>query len=578
MREHGLIIILGLLLTLLIEAPLLVFPFVSKNYQGINIPHFGTDSHFYLSRAKEALEGRGMGNPWLREGKERQDIMFMYNERALTAPIRFLGLADRINVVTLYNIYNFIGIFILILLAYFFVWQLSGSKLLSAVAAVFAIGGYHIVYRQFLYNDFNIYGRPMFPYMSSLAFFAYLNLLVLWLRTKKFIYGLFSAVALGSLFYIYFFAWTFALALNGALFLLYFLKREWAPAKSLTLISAAGVLIGFYNLFQMWALFQSDIGAQIAYFHWSSRTHLPIFSKIGAAMLLLLAFFWYRKRNNERIILISALILAGWISLNQQIITGKAVEIGHYYWYFIVPLSILAGLYMLWELLDNFAWRKQLFASMLVVVFLHGALGQYRSFFITLPGKEYEQSYRPIIAELKKDAAPGVVLAADDYLAYLIAIYTDRDLFWAGAASQTIMPFSRFSDMLYVYAYLNKEARGDFAGYLRSLMSDATDDSFYKGLYGFIEGFSSGMDYYDYVYKAKTDKNVIGPHRERLIADLAREYSQLTGGGGMAGLLKKYGVKYIVWDKNRHPEWDLSFLKFKLLLEHNNIDLYEVIY
>ena len=578
MREHRLIIILGLLLTLLIEAPILVFPFVSKNYQGINIPHFGTDSHFYLSRAKEALEGRGMGNPWLRDGKERQDIMFMYNERVFTAPIRFLGFVDRINVITLYNIYNFIGIFALVLLAYFFVWQLSGSRLLSAVAAVSAIGGYHVVYRQFLYNDFNIYGRPMFPYVSSLAFFAYLNLLILWLRTKKFISGFFSAVALGSLFYIYFFAWTFALAFNGALFLLYFLKREWAPAKSLVFISAVGMLIGFYNLFQMWALFQSDIGAQIAYFHWSSRTHLPIFSKIGAAMLLLFALFWHRKRDNANIILIFALVLAGWISLNQQIITGKAVEIGHYYWYFIVPLSILTGLYMLWELLDGFALRRQLFASMLVVVFLHGAFGQYRSFWTTLPGKEYEQSYQPIIAELKKDANPGVVLAADDHFAYLTTIYTNHDLFWAGAASQTIIPFSRFSDMLYVYAYLNKEARGNFAGYLRGVMSDGADYSFYKGLYGFIEGFSSGMDYYDYIYKAKADKNVIGPHRERLISELSQKYSQLTANGGVAGLLNKYGVKYIVWDKNKNPEWDLSFLNLELLIAHNNIDLYRVIY
>ena len=72
--------------------------------------------------------------------------------------------------------------------------------------------------------------------------------------------------------------------------------------------------------------------------------------------------------------------------------------------------------------------------------------------------------------------------------------------------------------MLYVYAYLNKEARGNFAGYLRGVMSDGADYSFYKGLYGFIEGFSSGMDYYDYIYKAKADKNVIGPHRERLIS------------------------------------------------------------
>ena len=578
MREHSLIIILGLLLTLLIEAPLLVFPFVSKNYQGINIPHFSTDSHFYLSRAKEALEGRKLGNVFLREGKNEQDAFFMYNERVLTAPIRFLGLADRINVVILYNIYNFIGVFILILLAYFFVWQLSGNKLLSAVAAVFAIGGYHIVYRQFFYNDFNIYGRPMYPYISSLAFFAYLNFLALWLKTQRFAYKALSATFLGLLFYIYVFAWTFALALNGALFLIYFWKRDWVFARSIIFISGIGLLLGFYNLMRMWTLFNSDFSRQIYYFSWSYRTYGPIFSKIGAAMLALLLFFFYKKRNDPNVILIFGLILAGWISLNQQIITGRVVEIGHYYWYFIVPVSILAGLYMLWKLLDNFAWRKWLFAFVLAAVFLHGALGQYRSFFTSLPGKEYEQLYRPIIAELQKDPNPGVVFADNDYLAYLVTIYTNHDLFWHPTAVASVTPFSRFSDALYAYMYINKDARGDFSGYLRREIENTNSVSLYEGLYRHIEGFKSGLDYYDYTGKAVNDKTIIGPLRDKLIAELSANYSKLANNSAMNGLLKKYGVNYIIWDKNLYPEWNLNFVQgLQGAASSGNIYLYRVI-
>src|SRR3989344_648790 len=470
LREHYLIIILALLLTLLIEAPVLAFSFIAKEqYKGINIVPFGTDSHFYLSRAKEALEGHALGSPFLREGKNNQDTFFMYNERVLATPARLLGLADKINAVTLYNVYNFIGVFVLILLIYFFALQISGNKLFAATAAIFAIGGYNIVYRQFLYADLNIYGRPMYPYISSLAFFAYLNFLTKWLKTKNFIYKILSAVSFGLLFYVYIFAWTYALALNGVLFLLYFLRRDWAQVKSMIFISGTGAFIGLYNIFQMWALFNSDIGAQISYFHWSSRARLPIFSKIGAAMLVLLAFFAYKKRNDNNIILILALILAGWISLNQQIVSGRIVEIGHYYWYFIVPISIIAGLYMAWMLLEGHITRRgALFAAIIGLVFLHSAVGQYRSFFLQLPDRIALQRYKPIISELQKNAKPGVILAADDIAyAYLFTIYTNHDLFWGSPA--VVMPFDRFTDALYLYLYINKDARRNYAGFLRKI-------------------------------------------------------------------------------------------------------------
>lgn len=573
-REHHLIIILGFLLTLVISAPVIVFPFITKDtYRGINIVPFGTDSHFYLSRAKEALEGNSLGSPFLREGKSEQDTFFMYNERVLAAPLRLLGLADSVNIVTVYNIYNFIGVFVLILLIYFFVFQLSRNKLLAVTAAIFAIGGYHIVYRQFLYTDLNIYGRPMFPYVSSLAFFLYLNLLTLWFKTRRRLYKLAAALAFGALFYVYIFAWTFALALNGALFLLFLLKRESALVKALMFITGLGILLGAYNLVQMFILFHSDIGAQISYFHWSVSARSSVFSKIGAAMLAVFAFFSYKKRNDSNRIFILALILAGWIALNQQIITGRVVEIGHYYWYFIVPLSIIVGLYMIWMLLEAYSvWRVALFASTIAIVFAHSVVGQYLSFFPSLPERIYEQRYQPIIAALQQDVVPRVILAADDIsLAYLFTIYTHHDLFWGSPA--VVIPFRRFTDALYVYLYLNKDARGNVADYLRKMTGDATDNSFYKRIYRHVEGFSSGLNYYDYAYKAVNNDNIIGPHREQLITKFSKEYAGIN----VNDLLLKYGVTYIVWDKNRNPEWDVLFIpNLQEVVSYNNIYLYKI--
>ena len=172
-KEHYWIIILSFLLTVLIFAPLLVFPYVIKNeYQGININAFGSDAHFYLTRGQEVLEGHDLGSPVLREGKNQPDIYLSYSDYILLAPIKLLGLAEKVSLVTIYNIYNFIGVFIIIILIYFLVLQLSGRKLLSIAAALFAIGGYSIVYRKTLfYDDFNIYARVLYPFISSLILF-----------------------------------------------------------------------------------------------------------------------------------------------------------------------------------------------------------------------------------------------------------------------------------------------------------------------------------------------------------------------------------------------------------------------
>src|SRR3989344_7680186 len=102
LKNHYWIIILAFLLTILIFAPLLAFPGVIGNkYQGININHFGSDAHFYLSRAKEVLDGHALGSPMLREGKNEADMYLGYSDYILLAPIKLFGLAEKVNVVIL---------------------------------------------------------------------------------------------------------------------------------------------------------------------------------------------------------------------------------------------------------------------------------------------------------------------------------------------------------------------------------------------------------------------------------------------------------------------------------------------
>ncbi|MBI5728676.1 MAG: glycosyltransferase family 2 protein, partial [Candidatus Magasanikbacteria bacterium] len=460
---HAFIIITGLLLTTLVSFPQIIFSYLAgSDYRGINIPHFGSDGHNYIARGKEVLEGHSLGNLTFREGKEDgQDYLFTMNEYVLMAPIKLLGLSDRVNAATIYNIYNFIGVFIVILLIYFLAQQLSGNTFLSAATALFVIGGYSIIYNKTLfYIDFNIYGRPTFPYVSSLGFFTYLNLLVKSLRESRRRHVIWAGLALGWLFYSYFYAWTIALSLTGILCVLYALTRDIDRAKKVFTVAAVGVALGAYSVIKMLLYFGTAAGKQASYFLWATHGRQPVFSKIGFVTLLLFALYIYKRRRDQNSIIIGSFILGGWVALNQQLLTGRVVQYGHYYWFFIVPLSIIVSFYMLWFLLPWQRARSVFFYILILVVFLNTAVGQYQSLWTIYASKLYEQNYQPLIGWLQKIKQPGVILSDDDAAtAYLFTIYTAHDLFWHRVGTVHTTPLQRFKDALFVYGYLNKSSR-----------------------------------------------------------------------------------------------------------------------
>ncbi|MDP3935236.1 MAG: hypothetical protein Q8Q46_03415 [Candidatus Giovannonibacteria bacterium] len=556
LKNHWGIILSGLILTALISSPLIVFPWrAGEAYKGINI-HHGFNDHEYLMRGKDALEGHGLGNPAMREGKDKPDYYFTINEYALVLPVRALGLADRVNIATLYGVYNFIGVFLLILLIYFFTLRLKRDKLLALTASLFVVGGYTIVvWHTLFYPELNIYGRAMYPYLISLAFFSYLILLHRALKSAALKHSLYAGAVFGLLFYVAFFGWTFALAFNLILFCLFMFSRNWDSAKKVLIISGLGIMLGAYNLFRLWTFVSSPAGGQFAYFSSAAFSHSPVFTKLGlAALLLYVLYFVLNRRFNkkdENEILILAFILAGWVALNQQVITGRTIQFNHYYWYFVTPLSILFAIYIFWSWIPNQKFKALASAALMVLVFVNTAVGQYKSVLITWEGRIYEQNYAPIINALNKNKTPTVILAADDNeLQSLFAIYTPHDLFWHSFATYNDIPLERFEDAFFVYTYLNKEARDDFIGW-------APRSEIYK----YIEGYNSSLN-----------------NDEYRLANLSKKYDQLRAKpAGIEKLLAKYGVRYIVWDKNKHPEWDLSSIKnLKEAAVFNNIYLYKI--
>jgi hypothetical protein len=562
LRSHWAILVHACAVAILIASPLLLFPsFAKEAYRGINIAHFGTDNHFYLTRGRDVLDGHGLGNSILREGKEARDPFSTMNERVLLAPFRWLGLADALDVSTLYTALNAIGIFLLVILIYAFTYQLSDDKRLSALAATFVIGGSSFVfYRAFFYSDMNLYGRAMTPYVSSVALFVFLNLLIRHLVRPRAWTGICATVAFGALFYIYLFAWTYALTLNGILVGLFLLRRAWKKGRDLMLVTVGGMLLGSGTLsFLITSLMGAESRA-MSYFHFVEHSRAPMFSLVGAVLLAIFAFYWWKNRTDERLPILFGFIITGWVVLNQQLVTGIRIQPGHYYWYFIVPIGIILALFMCWSFVPR-RWRGAVSTLLFLAVYVNLIGGQYLSTVKSLPVKLEEQRFQPILSVLQQDPVPSVILTAGDDHAFLFVIYTRHDLFWHDSATLYQADLERMKDALIVPMLLNRDARKDIRGFLRRAAEYRLTSDFYSHTYHAIEGFASGDDYPAYRRRVDSKDPSLAPHRDALIEEIATEADAIAADPeGLKNLLSRYGVTYVVWDERRYPEWDLSVL------------------
>lgn len=588
-------------LALLVEAPLIAFPFYAgERYQGINIAHFGNDEHFYLSRAKEVLEGHSLGQPYLAEGKDNPDSFLVNAEQIAVAPLRLLGLYG-VGVVTYYNILNFLGIVALLTLIYFLVLALSKNILLSATTAVFVIGGYLLIEngtiisvvlrgRDIFYSNFNIFGRSNFPYMALVPFFGFLILTYRAVTSEfrrisrativPYLYCALAGVLFGLLFYLYLYAWTFALAFLGALFLTSLLWRNYHGAIAAVAIGITGVLIGGYKLFSFYLLYTSEWAPQLSHFFLTLESRQFIMSNTGLAVLILFAIYAYINRRDQNNFFILALIFAGWIALEQQMITGRTVQYGHYYWYFVVPISLVVSTYMGLRLIPEHysKWRTAACTALIASAFIHTVGTQYTSFFTTSESKLREQDFAPIVTQLQKESR-AVVLNDPGSATYpfLVTIYTAHDLYWLQAATTSIFPMEHFKEALLVYLYLNKDAREDPVAYLRASLASTTYNA-YTVMYEDIESFEVGVPLRKYrTPLPRTDEEILTA-QEAFLPVLEAAYREfLPNRGALREVLEDRGVRYVLWDKRETPEWDLSVLEpLTVLATSTDIILYEL--
>ena len=599
-RNHWFILMNAVAMALLVSAPVILYPFADRaSYRGINAGNFAIDEFQYMAKGREILEGHGLGNFILREGKEWYNVQQSYVEYALMAPIQLFGLSRAVDVAIVFHVYGFLGVALLVVLIYFLVLQLSGDKSLASLIALFVVGGYALVTAYPLQtsafsDNLNMYGRPVIPVWSSAALFLYLNALVKALRSRARRHTLLAGGSLGLLFYVYFYSWTYALALTGVLLMIYFVKKDFFAAKKLAAVTGIGILAGSYVLVQLILIQNSDSGRQIFSFFATGYGRTGTFSRVALVASLLFAAFLYRNRDDKSWPMLLAVVSANWISLNQQLVTGRTMEQWNYFRYFVIPMSIVVSLYAVWFLTPKGFARKLLFIALCAILYANTVSAQYRGFLDTIPAKRYAQNYRPIIDYLNEDAEQAVILSSDPFYQYLFVVYTPHDLFWAYTAPAFNTSVDRMKDALYVYAYLGKGSRENFSDFLDAAAKPHDVDSrtytvrqyvAVEEIYYFLENLAFNATYgrndsVAYERKWLSNDPTVLQLRENLLAKLSGEYKEkFRDRNGLLNVLKGYHVRYIVWDREMSPGWDLSaFGELEKVASRNSVDLYRLAY
>ena len=559
LKEHKEAIILAALVSLIVIFPQIYFRLDHRNdgvYQGIElIP----DSP-WSPRVREVMDGHpNFGSIYYKEGKDNPylfqplgSIVVGYTGKLFSLDINNTLLLSRI-LLTLSAI----------LLAYSFVYLLTRDKWVAISSALLilladsTLSLYGI--NQFLDgvspDPFVRIARPVNPAMIYILLFSFLTSFWQYYRSGKRIYGVVSAVLLGLNFYNYFYSWTYLYAFGGILFLILLAQRKLESARNIayvfigSLLVAVPYLINLQNVTRHQNYEHASLSAGVVH------THEPLF--VGFSVLVVLALFLWRFPRDDRnkYFFFLALLLAPFITMNQQVFTGKVLQADHYHWFFHKPMAVIVGLivgfYFIDLRLDKY--KKLLAAFIIVGSIAAGTFVQvYSYFYDKREGGQVaieRQKYGPVVDWLARNADKEDVVLANNEISHLTVIYTPLNVFYHRAASYSSLSASKERLLEVLFAFYR----------LKGIGEQEARETFYKERH-YISSNIYGIHYREIYgeYEKIPDEKL-----EEILALYIESLSTPTD-VWLRNALNKYDVGYIVWDRKADPLWNpdkYSYLK-----------------
>ncbi|PIS17325.1 MAG: hypothetical protein COT59_01225, partial [Candidatus Nealsonbacteria bacterium CG09_land_8_20_14_0_10_42_14] len=288
------------------------------------------------------------------------------------------------------------------------------------------------------------------------------------------------------------------------------------------------------------------------------ETRAPILGFLAPLLLIAFLLFFPRKYR-ERYFFGLALAITPLIVLNQQLVTGRIMEPGHYHWRYNVPLAIifLLVIFFSWFLAKKGKWAviKKMLAVFIIGISLYTAIFIQVAFYTAGENEATQkQRYGPLIEWLNQNAEKEEVVFADGETSYLTVIYTPLNVFYH--------PLARY----FLSASRDRLLQDIFLYYrLDGISGEEAEEVFFQDRVKFSAAIY-GM-YYQVLtgsYQNIPDENI-----QEFVQEYQASFSVPTA-VYLDKLCNIYEVRYLVWDTKTNPQWQLSqypFLKEVAVLD-----------
>ena len=283
------------------------------------------------------------------------------------------------------------------------------------------------------------------------------------------------------------------------------------------------------------------------------ESHQPILGFLVPIMFIIVLFFFPRKWPG-RYIFSLALFIAPFIVLNQQVITGKDFNSGHYHWFIHQPLAIvfLVTIFLyqtkFWQeklkILKNINMSRILACLIILISFYAGIVIQAASYKESEGQLLYDQRYAPIVEWLNNNTKKEEVVLTDFHQSEILSIYTSLNQFYSLLGRYYFSASNeRILNSLFLFYRLDG-LRGEEAKtfFLQEPERHFISKNLYGPYYRNLSGKASDIP-------------------DQLLFSFAEKYQDFLL-IPVDKFLKTYEVKYVVWDKKNYPQWHIDQYEF----------------
>ncbi len=572
--EHRGAIILGIIVSLLCAFPQVYFRIDHRNdgiYQGIELL---PDSP-WSARAREVMDGHPwFGNIYNKDGKD-QPYLFQPLGSMVVAYTGELFSLDINNTLLLSRL---VFPFVVTILIYSFVFLVSRDKFAALTSAAILLladsvlrpfGILQVLHGE-LPDEFLRIARPVNPAMIYVFFFGFLVSFWCYFKDRSVRFGLLSALLLGLNFYNYLYTWTYLYAFGGLLALFYIMERQWKEVTRLAYVFLGALIVAIPYGINLYKVTSYPTYEEVAARFGMVFTHAPLYVGTSVIISIFVFLFFFPQVEKRRYYFSLALVLAPFVTMNQQIITGKVLQPSHYHWFFHKPIIIIIICIVIFHVLTRFSWTRLRMLVAVGILLVSVGTGTFIQFLSYHQGNGNDggsiaverQKYGLVMQWLNENVQKETMVFANDEASHMVVIYTPLNVFYHRA-----LPFASLS------ATKTRQLETIFTFYrLQGIDHDEAREVFFQDrerLSGIIYGiyYREVFGSYEAIPDEKVDE-IVSRYQETLT---------IPTDTWLQDVWKKYEVEYFVWDRKKDPLWELSKYPFlKEVATFGDITIYSL--